>query len=94
MTPQQAEVVVVGAGSTGLSATYELARAGVDVLLVDRRNVAMEAGGRNPGGIRQIGRDPDEVPLMVAAMRRWHGLAEELGCDLELTEDGYLWVAL
>ncbi|HSJ54616.1 MAG TPA: FAD-binding oxidoreductase [Anaerolineae bacterium] len=94
MKPQHAEVVVVGAGSTGLSTTYELARAGVDVLLVDRRNVAMEAGGRNPGGIRQIGRDPDEVPLMVAAMRRWHGLAEELGCDLELAEDGYLWVAL
>lgn len=94
MMSQHAEVVVVGAGSTGLAATYELARAGVDVLLVDRRDVAMEAGGRNPGGIRQIGRDPNEVPLMVAAMRRWHGLAEELGCDLELTEDGYLWVAL
>jgi len=94
MTSLRAEVVIIGAGSTGLSAAYELAKSGVDVLVVDRRCLAMEAAGRNPGGIRQIGRDIDEVPLMVAAMQRWHGLEEELGCDLELTEDGYLWVAL
>jgi sarcosine oxidase subunit beta len=94
MTIQKADVVIVGAGSTGMSAAYELAKLGVDTLVIDRRSLAMEAAGRNPGGIRQIGRDPDELPLMVEAMRRWRGLSEELGCDLELREDGYLWVAL
>lgn len=94
MTSQRADVVVIGAGSTGLSAAYELSKSGADVLVVDRKCLAMEAAGRNPGGIRQIGRDINEVPLMVAAMQRWHGLEEELGCDLELVEDGYLWVAL
>ncbi len=94
MTIQQADVVIVGAGSTGMSAAYELAKSGVNTLVIDKRFLAMEAAGRNPGGIRQIGRDPDELPLMVQAMRRWHGLSEELGCDLELREDGYLWVAL
>jgi sarcosine oxidase subunit beta len=94
MTSLRADVVIIGAGSTGLSAAYELSKAGVDVLVVDRRCLAMEAAGRNPGGIRQIGRDIDEVPLMVAAVQRWHGLEEELGCDLEVVEDGYLWVAL
>ncbi len=94
MTIQKADVVIIGAGSTGMSAAYELAKAGVDVLVVERRSLAMEQGGRNPGGIRQIGRDPDELPLIVQAMKRWHGLSEELGCDLELREDGYLWVAL
>jgi sarcosine oxidase subunit beta len=91
---QQADVVIVGAGSTGLSAAYELAKAGVDVLVVEKSFLAAEASGRNPGGIRQIGRDINEVPLIVAAMQRWHGLEEELGCDLELEENGYLWVAL
>ena len=79
MTIQKADVVIIGAGSTGLSTAYELAKAGVDVLVVDRRFIAIEAAGRNPGGIRQIGRDTDELPLMVAAMRRWHALSEELG---------------
>jgi sarcosine oxidase subunit beta len=94
MTIQKADVVIIGAGSTGMSAAYELAKAGVDVLVVERRSLAMEAAGRNPGGIRQIGRDPDELPLIVGAMRRWHALPEELDCDLELREDGYLWVAM
>lgn len=94
MTIQKADVVIIGAGSTGLSAAYELAKAGVDVLVVDKRFLAMEAAGRNPGGIRQIGRDPDELPLIVGAMQRWRALPAELGCDLELTEDGYLWVAM
>ncbi|HMD90471.1 MAG TPA: FAD-binding oxidoreductase, partial [Anaerolineaceae bacterium] len=94
MTIQKADVVIIGAGSTGLSAAYELAKAGVDVLVVDKRFLAMEAAGRNPGGIRQIGRDPDELPLIVGAMQRWRSLPAELGCDLELTEDGYLWVAM
>jgi sarcosine oxidase subunit beta len=94
MISQRADVVVIGAGSTGMSAAYELSKAGVNVLVVDRKCLAMEAAGRNPGGIRQIGRDVDEMPLMVQAMRRWHSLEAELGCDLEITEDGYLWVAL
>ena len=94
MTDLRADVVVIGAGSTGLSATYELAKAGADVLLVEKRGLATEAAGRNPGGIRQIGRDVNELPLIVAAVQRWRALEEELGCSIELSEDGYVWVAL
>jgi len=61
MTSLRADVVIIGAGTTGLSAAYELAKAGVDVMLVDRGFLAQEASGRNPGGIRQMGRDIDEV---------------------------------
>lgn len=94
MASMKSDVVIIGAGSTGLSTAYELAKAGVNVIVVDRNLLAIEAAGRNPGGIRQIGRDHDEVPLMVAAMRRWHSLSDELKSNLEITEDGYLWVAL
>lgn len=94
MAIQKADVVIIGAGSTGVSTAYELAKLGVDTIVVDKSCLAMEAAGRNPGGIRQIGRDENELPLMAQAMKRWHGLSEELGCDIELHEDGYLWVAL
>ena len=94
MTSLRADVVIIGAGAIGLASAYELAKAGVDVLVVERSFLAKEAAGRNPGGIRQIGRDENEVPLIVAAVKRWHTLEEELGCSLELREDGYLWVAL
>jgi len=94
MKSLQADVVIVGAGVSGLSSAYELAKAGVDVLVVEKGFLTREQSGRNPGGIRQIGRDISEIPLIVAAMQRWHGLEEELDCSIELEEDGYLWVAL
>jgi sarcosine oxidase subunit beta len=94
MTSLRADVVIIGAGASGLSSAYELAKAGVGVLVVERGFLTQEQSGRNPGGIRQIGRDVNEVSLIVAAMQRWHGLEEELGCSIELEEDGYLWVAL
>jgi sarcosine oxidase, subunit beta len=90
---QRADVIIIGAGSIGLAAAYELGKAGVDVLVIEKNFLAGEASGRNPGGIRQLGRDVNEVPLIIAAVRRWHHLAEELDCDLKLTEDGYLWAA-
>lgn len=47
----RADVVVVGAGYTGLSAALHLARAGRDVVLVDAQRVGFGASGRNGGQI-------------------------------------------
>ncbi|VDS08136.1 Gamma-glutamylputrescine oxidoreductase [Paracoccus haematequi] len=46
-----ADVAVVGAGYTGLSAALHLARAGRDVVLVDAQRVGFGASGRNGGQI-------------------------------------------
>ena len=48
--PKGASVVIVGAGVTGLSAAWWLARSGVDVLVIDKGVVGWEASGRNGGG--------------------------------------------
>lgn len=47
--PPRADVVVVGAGFTGLSAARALAQAGTHVVVVDAGRVAGEASGRNGG---------------------------------------------
>ena len=47
------DVVVVGAGLCGTSAALHLAQAGVDVRLVEARQVAMSATGRNAGFLLQ-----------------------------------------
>ena len=63
-------------------------------MVIDKGYLAGEASGRNPGGIRLLGRDEAEVPLMLAAMKRWVQLSDELALDIGFRNDGYLWVAL
>ncbi|QNT78095.1 NAD(P)/FAD-dependent oxidoreductase [Entomobacter blattae] len=45
----QADVVVVGGGLLGVSAALHLARAGVDVALIERKHIGSGASGRNGG---------------------------------------------
>lgn len=66
---RRADVVIVGGGYTGLSAAAHLARAGVDVTLVDAHRFGDGASGRNGG---QLG----------TGQRTW---AEELEAELSLT---------
>ena len=66
---RRCDVVVVGGGIVGCATAYYLARRGVRVVLLERGEVAGEQSGRNWGFVRQQGRDPAEVPLMVEANR-------------------------
>ena len=87
---RRCDVVVVGGGIVGCATAYYLARRGVRVILLERGEVAGEQSGRNWGFVRQQGRDPAEVPLMVAANRTWRGLEQELDADLEWIQGGNL----
>ena len=90
---RRCDVVVVGGGIVGCATAYYLARRGVRVILLERGEVAGEQSGRNWGFVRQQGRDPSEVPLMVAANRIWRGLEQELDADLEWIQGGNLALA-
>lgn len=96
------DTVVVGGGLTGCAAAYYLARAGVDVVLLDRSELNTEASGRNAGSLHaQIQFEPFEVegeqwardwtptiPFLLDAIALWRTLPEELGVDLELSVKG------
>lgn len=47
------DVVVVGAGITGLSIAWHLARASASVIIAEREGVGAGASGIQPGGVRQ-----------------------------------------
>jgi glycine/D-amino acid oxidase-like deaminating enzyme len=49
--PRLTDVVVVGAGYTGLSAAYRLARSGASVLVVERERIGWGASSRNGGQV-------------------------------------------
>jgi len=90
---REAEVVVVGAGIVGCATAYYLARRGVRVVVVERGAVHGEQSRKNWGFVRQQGRDPHEVPLMMEANRIWRGLEQELGADIEWVQGGNLALA-
>ncbi len=90
---RQADVVVVGAGVVGCATAYFLARRGVRVAVVERGGVAGEQSRKNWGFVRQQGRDPAEMPLVMEANRLWRGLERELGADIEWVQGGNLALA-
>jgi glycine/D-amino acid oxidase-like deaminating enzyme len=85
---RQTEIVIVGGGIVGSAAAYYLARRGFAPLLLEARVVAGQQSGRNWGFVRQQGRDPLEVPLMVESNRLWRGLTAELQADIEWVQGG------
>lgn len=88
------DVIVIGGGISGTATAYELAKRGVTVTLLERGEIASMASGWTLAGVRQSGRHVAELPLAIAAVRRWETLAEELGADVEYRQNGNLRLAL
>jgi sarcosine oxidase, subunit beta len=89
-----ADVVIIGGGVTGLSTGYWLAKAGRDVLVLDKGVVAWEASGRNGGLSTRRGDDTPVIPLAREACRLWPTLEEELGYPTEWVGQGLVSIAL
>ncbi len=88
-----ADVVVVGAGISGAASAYELATAGLQVVLIDRYGPAAMASGWTLAGVRQSGRHPAELPLARRAVSIWETLAEQLGGPTHYRRRGNLRLA-
>lgn len=76
--PKGASVIVIGAGVTGLSAAWWLARSGLDVVVLDKGIVGWEASGRNGGGASHY-----QSPLFAEEQRMWPMMDELLGYPTE-----------
>ncbi len=83
-----ADVVVIGAGIAGTATAYYLAKGGAKVIVCEKGEIAGEQSSRNWGFVRQQGRDPAEIPLMMEANKIWRGLERELNADLEWISAG------
>lgn len=89
----KADVVIIGAGITGLAAGYWLARAGAKVIVLDKGRTAGEASSRATGFLSLRGEQPLESPLAAEAEKLWDTLDDELGYPTEWKQKGRLWVA-
>ena len=88
-----AEVVVVGAGVTGLSAAWWLAKNGVDTVVVEKGVIGAEASSRNGGDISHRAFEPPVAPLAAESIRLWPEMDDQLGYPTEYSP-GTLSVAM
>ncbi len=91
---ESADVVVIGGGVSGLSSAYFLARAGKDVVVVEKGTVGGEASGRNGGMISERIDEPALIPMGVESVRLWETLHDELDYPTEFIQQGRLQVAV
>jgi glycine/D-amino acid oxidase-like deaminating enzyme len=91
--PEAADVVVIGGGIMGSAAAYYLAKAGLDVVLVEKDKVAAQQSGRNWGFVRTQYRDPAELPIALEALAVWPSLERELGAPIAWQRSGCIFLA-
>lgn len=89
----RAEVCIVGGGLIGCSTAFQLAKRGVDVLLLERAWLGAGSSSRGMGGIRHQFADEVDVRLVQASVPIWRSLADATGVEHTFHERGYLFVA-
>lgn len=86
----KADVVIVGGGVNGCSIAYNLAKKGLDVVLVEKSYLASGATGACGAGIRQQWSTRENASLAIQSVRIFERLSRTLGQDIEFRQGGYL----
>lgn len=86
--PSKLDVAIIGGGIAGIATALELAERGVQVGVFEKGIIAGEQSGRNWGWVRQMGRDPRELPLMQISMQQWRQMHQRVGEDTGFRECG------
>ncbi|MEW6044937.1 MAG: FAD-binding oxidoreductase [Bacillota bacterium] len=87
---RSADVVIIGAGVHGASAAYHLAKAGKEVLLLEKTHPGSGASGVSGGIIRCHYSNESMVRLAHRAAERWPSLADELGGPTDYVHNGLI----
>jgi glycine/D-amino acid oxidase-like deaminating enzyme len=91
--PPRADVAIIGGGVIGVMTAFFLRRKGLSVVVLEKGRIAGEQSGRNWGWVRQQGRDPAELPIMIESMALWRELSAGLGDVLGFRQTGVLYLA-
>lgn len=86
-----ADVIVIGAGIVGAACAHELARAGLDVLVLDAG-----LGGATQAGMGHLvvmDDNPAELTLSHESLKLWHDWAPRMNADCAFATCGTLWLA-
>ena len=86
----KADVVIIGGGVNGCSLAYNLAKKGLDVVVVEKKYLSSGATGACGAGIRQQWSTRENASLAIQSVKIFEQLSHELGQDIEFRQGGYL----
>ncbi len=86
----KADVVIIGGGVNGCSLAYNLAKKGIDVVVVEKKYLTSGATGACGAGIRQQWSTRENASLAIQSVKIFEQLSMELGQDIEFRQGGYL----
>ncbi|VXC93531.1 FAD dependent oxidoreductase [Burkholderia sp. 8Y] len=87
------DVIVIGAGIVGAACARELAREGLDVLVMDRAGIGGGVTAAGMGHVVVMDDTPAEFALSSWSRQLWLDLAPHLGPRQDFVRCGTLWVA-
>jgi sarcosine oxidase subunit beta len=91
VSPQTADVVVIGAGVIGASIAFHLSRRGIKPLIVEKNDPAAGSSGACDGLVFMQSKRPGlHLELALATRRRFSELEAELGREIEFRNSGGL----
>jgi sarcosine oxidase subunit beta len=90
--PDSAGVVVIGGGVIGTSAAFHLSEAGVDVVLVERGELASGSTSRAAGGVRTQFSDVLNIEIAKRSLAAFRDFGRRPGWEIDLKQVGYLFV--
>jgi sarcosine oxidase subunit beta len=93
MLPERSDAVVIGGGVMGAAALHYLVELGCErPVLVERDTLASGSTGHCAGGVRTLFSDELNVRIGLESIRRLERFPDELGHELDLRLDGYLFL--
>ena len=84
------DVIVIGCGSVGNPTAYQLARAGLKVLVIDKRTAAGQGENKTAiGGVRATHSDPGKISIGLESINIFSNWKEKYGFDIGWKTGGY-----
>ncbi|HET7292786.1 MAG TPA: FAD-dependent oxidoreductase [Vicinamibacteria bacterium] len=97
MSADRADLVVIGGGIVGAATAFYAARAGLTVMLVERRSgLATLTTTRSLEGVRAQFDDAEDIAMMRESLEVFEGFAEIVGVpglDVSFHQQGYLFLS-
>ena len=84
------DCIFIGGGLMGLSSALNMARAGKQVIVLEKDFPGKHASGVNAGGVRSLKRDLSELPYVHSSLDMWHNMEKIVDSDCGFYQTGYL----